>query len=80
MIWLGQVSPHHRDESSDTTVMGVQIPVIVDLFHTTHHAKTRQVTRSQQCGDIELAEYLTNATGSVSLVSDLRIPHDRFWK
>ena len=58
--------------------MGVQIPVIVDLFHTTHHAKTRQVSRSQQCGDIELTEYLTKETGSVSLVSDLPIPHDRF--
>ena len=54
-----------------------QIP---DLFHTTHKVKTQQVVRNrgQRCGDIDLASYLTNETGSVSLVMDLRISHDRF--
>ncbi len=34
-------------------------------------------SRGQNCGDIELAGYLTNETGPVSLVLDLRIAHDR---
>jgi hypothetical protein len=33
--------------------------------------------RGQHCGDIELAGYLANETGPVSLVLDLRIVHDR---
>jgi hypothetical protein len=50
-----------------------------DLFHTTHKVKTQQVVknRGQHCGDIELAGYLANETGPVSLVLDLRIAHDR---
>jgi hypothetical protein len=37
--------------------------------------KTQQVARSrgQRCGDIELAGYLANVSGPVSLVLDLRI-------
>jgi hypothetical protein len=35
-------------------------------------------SRGQRCGDIELAAYLANAAGPVSLVLDLRIAHDRF--
>ncbi len=35
-------------------------------------------SRGQHCGDIELAGYLVNETGPVSLVLDLRIDHDRF--
>ena len=35
-------------------------------------------TQGQHCGDIELAGYLANETGPVSLVLDLRITHDRF--
>ena len=40
----------------------------------------QQVARSrgQQCGDIELTGYLTNATGPVPLVLDLRITHERW--
>jgi hypothetical protein len=40
---------------------------------------TQQVVKSrgQHCGDIELGGYLANETGPVSLVLDLRIPHDR---
>ncbi len=34
-------------------------------------------SRGQHCGDIELAGYLTNETGPVPLVLDLRITHDR---
>ena len=34
-------------------------------------------SRGQHCGDIELAGYLANAAGPVSLVLDLRIVHDR---
>jgi len=43
---------------------------LADLFRTTHKAKTRQVARSrgQQCGDIELTDYLGNAAGPVPLV------------
>ena len=55
---------------------------IVDLFHTTHKVKTEQVVwiRGQRCGsrDIELVGYLTNVTGPMPLVLDLRITHDRF--
>jgi hypothetical protein len=48
---------------------------LTDLFRTTHMVKTRQVVRSrgQQCGDIELSGYLSNATGPVSLVLDLML-------
>ncbi len=43
---------------------------IADLFRTTHKMKTQQVAKSrgQWCGDIELAGYLTNVAGPVSLV------------
>jgi hypothetical protein len=34
-------------------------------------------SRGQHCGDIELAGYLANEAGPVSLVLDLRIAHDR---
>ncbi len=52
---------------------------IDDLFRTTHKVKTQQVVkiRGQHCGDIEIEGYLTNETGPVSLVLDLRIAHDR---
>ena len=50
-----------------------------DFFRTTHKVKTHQVVKSrgQHCGDIELSGYLPNTTGSVPLVVDLRIVHDR---
>jgi hypothetical protein len=43
---------------------------LADLSRTTHKAKTQQVVkcRGQHCGDIELAGYLANATGRVSLM------------
>jgi hypothetical protein len=52
---------------------------LADLFRTTHKVKTQQVVkrRGQPCGDIELPGYLSNETGPVSLVLDLRIDHDR---
>jgi hypothetical protein len=52
---------------------------ITVLFRTTHKVKTQQVVKSrgQHCGDINLAGYLVNETGPVSLVLDLRISHDR---
>ncbi len=34
-------------------------------------------SRGQHCGDIELGGYLTNTSGPVSSVLDLRVPHDR---
>jgi hypothetical protein len=34
-------------------------------------------SRGQYCGDIELGGYLTNETGPVPLVLDLRFAHDR---
>jgi hypothetical protein len=42
--------------------------------------KTQQVVKSRGrlYGDIELVTYLTNTTGPVSLVMNLRIVHDRF--
>ena len=50
-----------------------------DLFRTTHKDKTHQVVkiRGHHCGDIELAGYLANVAGPVSLVMDLRVVHDR---
>jgi hypothetical protein len=52
---------------------------LVDLFHTTNKSKTQQVVknRGQSCDDIELSGYLSNTTGPVSLVMDLRVAHDR---
>jgi hypothetical protein len=52
---------------------------VADLFHTTYKVNTQQVVknRGQYCGDIELEGYLTNQTGPVPLVMDLRITHDR---
>ena len=53
---------------------------VSDLFHTTHKVKTQQVIRKRghPCGDIQLGGYLTNQTGPVTLVLDLRIAHERF--
>jgi hypothetical protein len=52
---------------------------LADLFRTTHKDKTHQVVKSrgQYCRDFELVGYLTNASGPVSLVLDLRVAHDR---
>ncbi len=52
---------------------------IADIFHTTHKIKTHQVVknRGHHCGDVELAGYLANTAGPVSLVLDLRIAHHR---
>ncbi len=53
---------------------------LADLFRTTHKAKTQQVVkvRGHHCGDMEIEGYLTNTSGPVPLVLDLRIAHDRF--
>jgi hypothetical protein len=53
---------------------------IDDLFCTNHKGKTQQVVKSrgQWCGDIKLSGHLTNVTGSVSLVLDLRIVHEHW--
>jgi hypothetical protein len=53
-----------------------QVP---DFFRTKYKVKTQQVVknRGQDCGDVDLAGYLTNAADPVSLVLDLRITHDR---
>ena len=52
---------------------------LVDLFRTTYKVKTQKVVKSrgQHCGDIDLVGYLTNETGPVPLVMDLRISPDR---
>ena len=52
---------------------------LADLFRTTTKVKTQQVVknRGQHCGDIELAGYLSNVAGPVTLVIDLYIVHDR---
>jgi hypothetical protein len=51
-----------------------------DLFRTTHHTKTKQVTknRGRHCGDIQVEVYLANAADPVPLVLDLLITDDRF--
>jgi hypothetical protein len=53
---------------------------LADLFRTTHRVKTQQVVKihGQNCGYIELAGYLANATVPVPLALDLRLAHDRF--
>ena len=53
---------------------------LADLLHTTHKVKTQQVDRNrgQRCGDIELSGYLSNVSGSVTLVMDLHITHQRW--
>jgi hypothetical protein len=53
---------------------------LADLFRTTYRVKTQQVVqnRGQHCGDIELVGYLQNAVGTVPLVMDLRIAHERW--
>ena len=53
---------------------------LTDLFRTTHRVNTQQVAKSrgQRCGDIEIASYLSNATGPLSLVLDLCIPYERW--
>jgi hypothetical protein len=53
---------------------------LADLFRTTHRVKTQQVVKSrgQHCGDIMLAGYLQNAVGTVVLVLDLRVAHERW--
>jgi hypothetical protein len=52
---------------------------VADLFRTTHKVKTQEVVkfRGHHCGDIDLAGYLDNEVGPVSLVLDLHIAHDR---
>jgi len=52
---------------------------LTDFFRSTHKVKIQQVVIKwgQDCGDIELVGYLTNATGPVPLVLDLRVVHDR---
>ncbi len=52
---------------------------LADFFRTTTKVKTEQVVKSrgQHCGDIDLAGYLANETGPVSLVLDLRIQNDK---
>ncbi len=52
---------------------------LADLFRTTHKDKTHKVVkiRGQHCRDFELVGCLTNASGPVSLVMDLRVAHDR---
>ncbi len=51
-----------------------------DLFHTTHRVKTPQVVKNwgQHDGDIVLGGYLQNEVGTVSLVLDLLIAHERW--
>ncbi len=53
---------------------------LLTFFRTTHQEKTQQVveSRGHYCGDVELAGYLVNEVGPVSLVLDLHITHDRF--
>jgi hypothetical protein len=58
---------------------GCVVDQLTDLFRTTHKVKTQQVVKSRghHCGDIELGGYLSNMSGPLSLVLDLRVAHDR---
>ena len=54
---------------------------LADLFRkTTKVVKTQEVARSrgQRCGDIELAAFLADVAGPVTLVMDLGIAHERW--
>ncbi len=53
---------------------------LTDLLHTTQRVKTQQVVkiRGHHCGDIDLGGYLQNVVGTVPLVLDLRIGHERW--
>ena len=53
---------------------------MADPFCKTTKVKTTQVAhiRGQRCGDIELTDYLTDVVGSVNLVRDLCLTHERF--
>jgi hypothetical protein len=82
-----QLDPLGDHLNTCTTHSGVKkahdwmVDQLADLFRTTHKVKTQQVVkrRGQHCGDIELAGYLANEAGPVTLVLDLRIFHDRVW-
>ncbi len=65
--------------SGDKKVHDWVVDQLTDFFRSTHKVKTQQVVIKwgQNCGDIELVGYLTNATGPVSLVLDLRVVTDR---
>jgi hypothetical protein len=54
---------------------------LADLVRkTTKVVKTQEVARSrgQRCGDIELAAFLADVAGPVTLVMDLGIAHERW--
>jgi hypothetical protein len=71
--------------------MGAQIPVMSENPLTVCGCRKFQVDTlgdhlctctvhsgvKKDCGDIELAGYLTNSSGTVSLVLDLRVAHDK---
>ncbi len=60
---------------------GLLSKLLVNLFRKTHKVKTQQVEdkiRGQRCGDIKLVDYLTDDVGSVPLVLDLLIAHERW--
>ncbi len=69
-----------------TTHLGVKkthdwsVDQITDIFHTPHKVKTQQVTssRGQQCGDIELDDYLVN-TVYLGVVSGGKHMSPRRW-
>jgi hypothetical protein len=75
-----QIDPLGNHLCTCTTHSGVKtdhdwtVGQITDLFHTTNKTKTEQVARSrgQQCGDIQLTDYLVNTTDlEVALTSTL---------
>ena len=88
MSWLGQLRPHHRDETwSDdlwypffVTCVGATIPALTELPLSVCGCKKFAIDdlETHDWMDIELTGYLTNTTGPVCLVLDLHITHDRF--
>jgi hypothetical protein len=66
----------HSGVKKDHDSVVDQLP---DLFRTTTKVETEQVVknRGHHSGDIDPTGYLPNTTDPVSLVLDLRIPHDR---
>ena len=68
-----------QSHSGSTRAHDWAVSQLANLFRTTHRVKDSGITTSkgQRRGDIEILEYLADAAGHRSIVTDLRITHDR---
>ncbi len=73
MSWLGQISPHRRNESWSPSLWQT------NLYRPFGCQEDSRLGGWSTCWPfyIELVGYLPNVTGPVSLVLDLRVAHDR---